>query len=312
MGNRARVGPIAIVIAGAIALFCASDVRGVRAEGATLTVGGVVRTYVLHVPAKLAARVPLVLAFHGHGGTGEGMERLSGFDALADRDGFIVAYPSGVDRGWTDDRFTAPGMPDDLAFTAALLDSLEARYPIDRSRVYAAGMSNGAIFAESLACKLGDRFAAVAAVAGALPVPDRAGCPASQPVSVVQINGTLDPVLPFAGGPIGTFGTRGSVLSVPDTIAFWAAHDACASAPNVSLLAIREPSDGTSVRREEHAGCRDGTSVLAYSVIGAGHVWPGGTQYLPPSFIGRGTDQFDATSAIVSFFMEHSRPAPSR
>ncbi|HTA39782.1 MAG TPA: hypothetical protein VK760_11925, partial [Candidatus Acidoferrales bacterium] len=95
--------------------------------GESITVNGVSRTYVLHVPDGLIGPAPLVLSFHGHGGDGASQARLTGFDALSDRDRFIVAYPDGIDRAWNDGRPVNAKGPDDLGFAAALVDDLKHR-----------------------------------------------------------------------------------------------------------------------------------------------------------------------------------------
>ena len=143
----------------------------------TLTVGERVRTYRLRVPAQHPSASALVFVFHGGGGQGAHIERASGFDAIADREGFIVAYPDGVDRSWNDGRTAAPRQGaltkqvDDLGFVRAMLTDIATVAPIDPKRIFATGMSNGAIFSQYVAAKLSDKFAAIAPVAGGIADP---------------------------------------------------------------------------------------------------------------------------------------------
>lgn len=279
-----------------------ADVRG------SIDVNGVTRTYVAHVPPHLGSRVPLVLSFHGHGGSGEQQSRLTHLDALSDKDGFVVIYPDGIRRGWNDGRPQNAGA-DDIAFTNALIASFSKRYSIDPKRIYATGFSNGGTFAEYLGCMLSDRIAAIAPVSGSLPVPDVQSCHPSRPLPVLTIAGTADPIMPYVGGEIRIMGAdRGEVISAQKTASFWAANAKCDSVPRTATLPPVMPSDGTSVQRAAYAGCAHGTDVELYTIQGGGHAWPGGPQYLPKIFIGLASTQLDASARIVDFFLAHPMP----
>jgi polyhydroxybutyrate depolymerase len=140
-----------------------------------LAVGGLERHYLLRVPAHLPrdGSAALILVFHGRGGDGAGMERLTGFSTLADRALFAVAYPDGVGHSWNDGRAIAGSTAqrlgiDDVAFVAAIIDTLAAELRLDPRRIFATGLSNGATFSHYLAANLARRIAAVASVAGGL------------------------------------------------------------------------------------------------------------------------------------------------
>jgi polyhydroxybutyrate depolymerase len=274
----------------------------------SLDVAGVKRTYVMNVPGQLGTAVPLVLAFHGHGGDGAGEARLTRLDDLSDRFGFIVVYPDGIDRAWNDGRPQNAGS-DDIGFVSALVADLERRYPIDKKRIYATGFSNGGSFTQYLGCKLANQFAAIAPVSGYLPVVDVDGCKPSRPLPVLEIGGTSDPIMPYKGGDIyvGIF-YRGAVLSAEDTAALWRANARCAAVPVSSALPPVVPADGTSITRSVYASCAAGTSVVLDTVVGGGHTWPDGPQYQPPSLIGLASNQLDASAAIVDFFFAHPMP----
>src|SRR5262245_25377092 len=152
----------------------AADAAG-STQARSLTVDGVQRSYRLHVPSGLdAARAaPLVLVFHGGGGTPEQIERESRFSELADRAGFVVAYPEGHRRSWNDGRGSdavaaqRDGV-DDVAFVRALIDAVSAQRRIDAKRIYATGISNGAMMSHRVGLALSPRIAAIAPVAGGL------------------------------------------------------------------------------------------------------------------------------------------------
>lgn len=288
---------------GAVVLLPALAARGSgRTVAASLVVGGVVRRYELHLPPSGAVgTLPLVLSLHGGLGTPEAESRLTGMDALADREGFLVAYPEGIGRHWNDGRGTRSSA-DDVGFLSALVDELTARYPVDRARVFATGMSNGAMMSHRLGCELSEKIAAIAPVAGPMPAALAPGCRPARPVSVLQISGTADPIVPYDGGEVKNAG--GEVLSAPETFRRWRALCGCVGTPARSVDPDRA-HDGTHVVRERSAGCTGGAAVELVTVQRGGHTWPGGRAYLPAAFVGKVSRQLDATKEIWDFFRRH-------
>jgi polyhydroxybutyrate depolymerase len=275
--------------------------------------GGLQRTYNVHVGSSYdkTRPTPLLIVLHGGGGTGQGMNKLTNFNAIADRENFIVVYPDGFEKHWNDGRGVQQYRAqvqnvDDVGFISALIDHLSEELNIDTKRVYVTGISNGAMMSHRLGCELSQKIAAIAPVAGNIPVNMASIWAPSRPVPVLLINGTEDPLVPWAGGDVH-FGSAelGQVLSVVDTVKFWVANDKCASPPLIEQLPDKEPSDGTRVRTEIYGGCQDGAEVVLYAVEGDGHTWPGGLQYLPESIIGRTSRDFDAGEVIWQFFKEH-------
>lgn len=233
----------------------------------------------------------------------------SGFDRLADDSGFLAVYPDGIDKSWNDGRGgdTRAGAlgVDDVGFVSSLIDRLVADENVDPARIFATGMSNGAMFTEDLGCRLSAKLAAIAPVAGTLPAADAPDCAPTHPLPVLEIHGTADPVVPYQGGVVrvtsGNLGGSGSspVLSTDATQQLWRAKNGCGQ-PDTANLPSRT-DDGTSVTTYT-AACAGGTSVVLYSVTGGGHSWPGGQQYLPAALIGPVSHQFDATETIWRFF----------
>ena len=270
-------------------------------ERVTLEVGGRRRDYVLHVPAGLPAGPrPLVLELHGGGGTGGNIERLTGLQAETDARGWLVARPDGVERQWNDGRPEVRAGVDDVAFLSAVIDDVATRTALDPTRVYATGISNGALMSGRLACELADRIAAVGQVAGTQGVEAAARCAPSRPVSVLVISGTADPLVPYGGGPIGPVlgvgGDRGTVLGAEAYVAAWVGRDR-AGPPSTTEL----PPDTTMSRYRGAAR----SEVDFYRVDGAGHTWPGGRQYLPRALVGSTSRTFSASRVIVDFFAAH-------
>jgi polyhydroxybutyrate depolymerase len=259
----------------------------------------------------------LVLALHGGGGTDARMVQLTGggFNTLADRDGFLVAYPDGLEKHWNDGRAGVSWRAhrdgvDDVGFLAALIARLAGEWPVDARRVYVTGASNGGMMAIRLGCELADKIAAIAPVIGAMPAALAPRCAPSAPLSVLFMNGVQDPLVPWQGGEV-RLGRKnfGTVLSVAESVKFWATHNRCAVAPVVTDQPDRDPRDGTRVRREFYESCRDGTEVVLYAIEGGGHTWPGGYQYRPERVIGKGSRDIDGAEAIWNFFRRQAKSA---
>ena len=275
--------------------------------------GGLKRVYCIHVPPSYDKNksMPLLIMLHGGGSTGKMMEvlTLGGLNALADKEGFVVVYPDGIGRHWDDGRegaryYTHKEKIDDVGFISSLIDHLVTELNINNKSVYVTGISNGATMSNRLACELFDKINAIAPVAGAMP--KGLNCSPSKPISVLAINSIEDPLVPWGGGDIRLgFLKVGKVLSVNETVSYWANHDNCSSLPNATWEPDKDLQDGTRVRKEAYGGCRNGTAVILYAVEGGGHTWPGGLQYLPKIIIGRTSRDIDANEVIWNFFKEH-------
>ncbi|MFZ2288003.1 MAG: PHB depolymerase family esterase [Bacteroidales bacterium] len=277
---------------------------------------GLRRTFTVYIPSsyKNPAQMPLVIALHGRGVDGEGMIIVTrkGFDRLAERDGFMVAYPDGIELNWNDGRRDQEADDrahreniDDVGFIAALTNRMVGDYNADPRRVYVTGISNGAIMSYRLACELSHKIAAIAPVDGNIPLLFIGDCSPSRHVPVLAINNVDDPVVPFDGGEIyGHFGREmlGRVLSVDQSIGYWVGKNGCSPVPVITEEPDRDPTDGTRVTRKEFVNRDDGTEVILYIVHGGGHTWPGGLQYLPSRVIGKTSRDIDASEVIWSFF----------
>jgi polyhydroxybutyrate depolymerase len=311
MRRRLLALPLACLVAASTA---ASAERATVSR--TLEVDGVTRGYLLHVPPALApGPAPLVLVFHGGGGNGPGTERLTRFSALADREGFLVAYPEGIGRNWNDGReFTTSRAHrdhvDDVGFVAVLLDAIARIHPVDPRRIYATGISNGGIFSHYLGARLSSRIAAIAPVVGGIADPPDAWLRPEQPISVLILQGTTDPLVPYRGGAIA-FG-RGRIIDTEEAARRWAALNGAAREPaQEALSAGSTPAGSTKDRcgglRAVYSGGRDGSEVVLVRLDEGGHTWPGGAQYLPERLVGRVCHDFDATALIWDFFKAHPK-----
>ena len=322
MAQRSR--RIGNILTGILVTLAVMVPAGVRAQGRpvfsthTLVHDGITREYQLFVPERISRfkQVPLIIVLHGGGGSERGWARSRGGDnwiEQARKDGFIVVFPEGYERRWNDGRDeihrTAFGKPkyraDDVGFINRMIDVLIEEYPVDRDRIFATGISNGGFMSFRLALDLSDRIRAIAPVTAQISRALEDHEP-QRPVSLMLINGTEDPLVPYDGGhvriaPQGR--SRGEILSTEETMGRFARWNGCRGSVNRKELLDLSPNDGTRIERISYTGCRNGNAVILLKVIGGGHTWPGGMQYLPVKRIGRVSKDLNATQAIADFFL---------
>jgi len=216
------------IVLGTIAVLVSAAALGAEVWNSSLVSGGRTRDFRVFVPSAYDGQrsLPLVLVLHGGRGTAAQIENHTGFSLLAETEGFLAAYPQGVDKQWNDGREARTIKPqqldiDDVGFISALIDAVSKRYAVDGDRIYAAGISNGGFMSQRLACALSGRLAAVASVAATMPAPLLGECRPASKVSVLIMNGTDDPLVPYQGGPvhIGRI-ARGQASSTDETIKF--------------------------------------------------------------------------------------------
>lgn len=268
-----------------------------------LEVDGVERSYHLYVPNTIPAEnIPLVIVLHGGGGNGNGMIRLTDFNDVADEHGFIAVYPDGIDRSWNDGRIPDTRRlqgrldNDDVGFISALIDTLASQYAIDLNRVFATGISNGGAMSHRLGCELGDKIRAIAVVSGNMAT--TLDCQPTNPISVLIINGTDDPLVLWEG----TDNNRGDLLGTMESLAVWRDFLTCDVTPIIENLPDVDPNDQTTVSTETYINCADGQQLILYTITGGGHTWASGTQYLPVRVIGRVSYDINASRVIWNFF----------
>ncbi len=298
--------PIAMVLALIglpllVAVFEASRYDVVNRSTGTMVSSGRERDYVLHVPGSYdrTRPTPLVISLHGAGLWGRAQQHISRWNAVADREGFIVVYPSaGKGRGpgvWEHD--PGGGISEDVTFIAALIDELQQSHNIDASRIYANGLSNGAGMSFALSCTLSDRIAAVGLVAAAHTTPWR-WCTDQRPVPMISFHGTADPATPFTGG--ASWVAPRPFPDIRQWTAHWARRNRCDLTPLASAVAA-------DVTRTEYRGCADDAPVVLYTIVGGGHTWPGGGE-LPEWALGPINPSLDATREMWRFFSRHALP----
>ncbi len=315
---------------------------GAQETKETITVDGVERTYVVHLPTGYdqSRHYPVVVLLHGTNQQADDMERLTNFNALADKDSVIAVYPSSQHGRWN---FGAvepqqrayprrgpygprwgypryPGPPpqpreqgerrqnraDDIDFFNRMIDKLSNKFAVDNSRVYFVGLSEGGMMTMKLGCGLSDRITAIATVGAAMP--KAMVCVPSRPLPVFMIAGTSDPVVKYDGG----VGKNGHIptISVEDTAKQFAKLNRCSEKPAKSKLSEKNKG-GMETKVDAYESCADNAEVVLYSVKGAGNTWPGGEQYENENTIGKTSQDFNANEQIWAFLVKRKLPGQS-
>ena len=309
-------------LAGLAALWVATPLASWAAGGVqkmSLAVDGMPRVYALLVPEGATAPMPLVIVFHGQGGDATNAIERGDWAHKAQASGFAVVAPQGSAehedrrtsllvnaRSWNAGEMSGSSAQvrgvDDVGFIRALIDELLRNPRLDPSRVYATGMSNGAGMTFRVGLELSDRIAAIAPVANGLLTAPR---PLLQPVSLLMIWGTADPLNPIAGGSVKRAGGSVQRPSGSDSWQAWSRLLHCPGEP-----AVESPANGVTLRAQR--GCDGGATAHFITIDGMGHQWPGGQVYARV-LAGPGSNALNATDEIWKFFSSFKpRPPGSR
>lgn len=289
--------------------------KKLNSEGlSTINFEGRERFYRLYVPSSYNKENPAALVFvlHGGGGRSRDMVKLTKgkFNELAERDGFIVVYPEGVQKHWNDGRgvqlyYAHRENINDVGFINLLIDKLSEEYSIDKKRIYSTGISNGGLMSERLACEMSEKFAAIAPVAVSMLEDYSVKCKPQNSMPILIITGNNDPLVPWDGGErISIEGKIGRILSVPEAVGFWVKHNKCQDDSFIAENIDSDLDDETSIQKEVYDQCENNSKVVFYKVENGGHTWPNGSQYLPEFLVGKTSRDIDASEVIWNFFKE--------
>lgn len=286
---------------------------GAVSDGTIRTADGRDRHYRLYVPRSVSpdATTPLLVALHGGLGSSSQFAKNSGFDDLAEANGFIVVYPDGIGASadgtgaqtWNGGYCCGPAVRqnvDDVGFIRQVIDAVESKFRIDPARVFAAGHSNGAIMAYRLACELSDRIVAIGVQSGSLGVD---ACAPSSPVSVFHVHGTADTNHPIDGGR-GTGVANVEFRSARVAVATMAAAAGCGD----ESVSSTSPSNA-DLQVATWSGCSSGAEVQFVEVRGAGHAWMGhaAASAAGSAVVGAPYPDLDTSRAVWAFLAAHPR-----
>ncbi|HEX3727202.1 MAG TPA: PHB depolymerase family esterase [Pirellulales bacterium] len=307
-------------LSAALALWalCASFASGADAPASakevTLDMAGVARRFYVFAPSAPRSPLSVVLVFHGGGGNARQMERNSGFDELAEKQGFLAVYPEGIGNHWNDGRgveFMQAQREnvDDVGFVRAIVERLSQDYQIDRGRIFATGISNGGFISHRLAAEASDLIAGIAPVVGGMaPLIGEKFSP-KFPVSLLLIQGDSDRLVPLDGGfvQLGNAPRRGQVLATRETLGKYLKLNGNPGEPTIASVAA-QPKDGTKVEMAKYKDGPSGAKTWFALVKGGGHSWPGRAQPARKGETSQPGDVFRATDTIWEFF----KSCPSR
>jgi polyhydroxybutyrate depolymerase len=248
----------------------------------SLLIDGHYRSFHYNTPPKTIRRPGLVFVLHGSGGNGKGMMKSAGtMEQQANADNAMVVYPDGYKRYWNECRKLSPAEANQLdineqAFFAAMIQYFKKRYQVDPSHVFAVGTSGGGHMVYKLALTMPTTFRAVTAIIANLPDTTNLDCtPSGKPVAMMIVNGTLDPVNPYNGGPVilGKNMNMGEVRSTDRTLAYWANLARYQGKPTQENLPDVDPNDGKTIERYTYR--EEGKpEIVLLKVIGGKHDYP--------------------------------------
>jgi polyhydroxybutyrate depolymerase len=270
-----------------------------------------IREVTFHIPRKLRKRKrSLVLCLHPADESPESFARITrrGFNRLSETNNFILGYPEALNKYWNDARVDSISLShydevDDVGFLEKVIDYAIDSFRIDPEQVFVLGLSEGGLMTYRLACEIPEKIKGFAAVAASMSLDQLVECRADTTISLLAINGTRDPVLPYDGGQIMIEGVEmGSVLPIEDALAFWVKENGCEEKFSTKDMANRDTFDETRSEKYTYDNCKDNRSIVLIKVNNGGHTWPGGRQYEGQKNIGKTSRDFDAAVEIWKFF----------
>jgi polyhydroxybutyrate depolymerase len=297
-----------------------------RGQDKSMVVDDRSRTFVVYAPKRTGKTpLPLVFVLHGGGsGTSRQLERFTKFNDVAEREGFVICYPDGYEGNWNDGRGVSfikahSENVDDVKFIRTIIDNVSIDnvskdVNVDRSRVFATGISNGGFMSHRLAAEASDVIAAVAPLVGGMAIPIGQKFKPEYPVSLFVIQGEADPLVPYAGGEVGyRLGRkRGKFLPTTTAIDKYLKRNGIRDKPTSRMLPDKDFDDGTTTEAKTWPAGEGGSKVQFFSIKNGGHTWPGRPLYLPERMIGKVSKDFDACEEIWKFFKSCPPRKPAR
>jgi polyhydroxybutyrate depolymerase len=245
---------------------------------------------------------PTVLVLHGAFNSAPGTARRFGFAEAAAVRGFTAVYPEGVKRQWNDGREDHSWGPDDVGFLRQVVGKLVGMRVADPDRVYIVGISNGGMMALRMLCEASELFAGAGTVIANMPTRIGPTCRPQRAVPIVMLNGTADPLIPYAGGGVGPLSLGGFVWGSERTAAHVARANGCGPARNYTDVSTEE----MSITRIAWSGCKPDATVTLYRVNGGRHEVFGRPPVLPAMLHTR-RHEISAAETIMAAFENRVR-----
>ena len=282
-----------------ISTLCAAKAQTTIVD--SIISGGIYRSYRLYKPAIYSGTTarPLIINMHGYTSNASDQQLYTNFKPIADTANFLMVYPNGTynsgQRYWNAG-ISSSGV-DDIGFISHLIDSLKLQFNINSNRIYATGMSNGGYMSNTLACELSTKITAIASVTGSMFTTQYgfygSACHPTRPIPYMQVHGTADPTVPYAGN-------TGS-LPIDSVVKYWVRKNVCNTTPTFSNVPNTNTSDGCTAEHYIYNGGKLGSTVELYKIIGGQHTWPGA-----PITIGVTNQDMNASKEIWRFFNKYN------
>lgn len=289
----------------------------------SLNVADMTRSYYLHLPSLSTHKPnptnptprPILLILHGGGkADGDDVAARTGYNHIADREGFIAVYPNGIDAQWNDGRGKSfrrnQGNQDidDVAFLSQLINHIITAHNGDPSRVYVTGLSNGGMMTLRLGCEISHQLAAIAPIIANFPKTLLPQCQPSHPLPVLIMNGTDDPLIPWQGGSVGFLKRKmGHVASTEATLEFWRQHNQCPPTPTITQLPDNNSKDASTVSKIHYHQPGSQCDVVLYKIKGGGHNFPGSPTRDRPLLLGHKNNDINGPEVVWDFLKQHRR-----
>jgi len=264
-------------------------------ENESIEHNGIERNFTISIPSYYdgSEPMPVVFNFHGFGSNNVEQAFYGEFRPIAESEGFLVVHPQGTEINdqahWNVGGFTLGSTTDDVDFTSTMIDFLIENYNIDQERIYATGMSNGGFMSYLLACELGDRIAAIASVTGSMTFGMFDNCNPAHPTPVMEIHGTEDEVVPYAGAIFAK--------AIPEVMEFWTNYNNCNSTPIENEIEDSAAPDASTATHFVYNDCDNDITTELFRINGGEHTWPGAI------IGGAGTNRdINASQEIWNFF----------
>ena len=228
----------------------------------------IIRQFYIYVGSTYTSNSSILFSLHGYTSRGLWNMNYTGFQSIADQEGFIVIYPQGTllpstgQTHWNVGGWTTGSTTDDVGFINEIIEFIDDEYSIDQSRIYSTGMSNGGYMSYKLACDLSSKIAAVVSVTGSMTPETFDSCSPTHATSIAQIHGLQDSVVNYYG----------SLWSKPieEVIDFWMSFNNCSETPEtIEINGI----NGGGIHNI-YSNCDNQTSVELFLMTNMWHDWP--------------------------------------
>ena len=279
-----------------ILMTCLIQLSFAQIEQKTIKVDKRIRNFIVYKPKNFHVGMPLVINMHGFTMTGSNQMNYTVMNKKADEAGFVVIYPSGLQKRWGSGTFFGVvNKVDDVNFTRMMIDYMQLYYGIDPSKVYSTGYSAGGFMSYRLACEIPGRIAAIAPVASSMIYEIYESCNPEKRIPIMIVNGTTDPVVAYNGIP-------GNFPSVDKVVELWSKESVCDPVIIPDTLPNIEVNDNSRVVKTWYPPCTDTKGVLFYKILYGGHTWPGSG---PLAILGNTNQDIKLNDEMWDFFNQY-------